>query len=109
MSEDADVKFEARIGLLDHQIEQKEREKAEKIAELKSCEKNTQGFKIAGIATLAATGAGVIGNIALHEKLSSGGSGSGGGAGEAKGAAADTRSQEEVSADNEALFAELGI
>ena len=38
-------------------------------AEIAECEENTHGYKIAGIATLAATGVGVVGNIALHNKI----------------------------------------
>ena len=55
-------------------------------AEIAACEENTHGYKIAGVATLAATGVGVVGNIALHNKIKEaqkGGTrgGSGGGAG----------------------------
>jgi hypothetical protein len=38
-------------------------------ADLESCEKNTRGFKIAGISTLAATGVGVVGNIKLAQEI----------------------------------------
>ena len=38
-------------------------------AEIAACEENTHGYKVAGIATLAATGVGVVGNIALHNKI----------------------------------------
>ena len=37
--------------------------------EIESCQKNTKNYKIAGVATLAATGVGVIGNISLHNKI----------------------------------------
>ena len=59
-------------------------------ADLESCEKNTRGFKIAGISTLAATGVGVVGNIKLAQEIEKqktlkgkggGGSGAGGGHG----------------------------
>lgn len=55
-------------------------------ADLESCEKNTRGFKIAGISTLAATGVGVVGNIKLAQEIEKqktlkgkGGGGAGGG------------------------------
>ena len=52
-------------------------------AELDACQKNTRGYKIAGIATLGATAGGVYGNIKLHEKIEKtsgrGGGGRGGG------------------------------
>lgn len=57
-------------------------------ADLESCEKNTRGFKIAGISTLAATGVGVVGNIKLAQEIEKqktlkgkGGGGAGGGHG----------------------------
>ena len=55
-------------------------------AELDACEENTRKFKIAGVATLGATGVGVVGNIALHNEIkkieqSKNGGGYGGGAG----------------------------
>ena len=37
--------------------------------EIAACEDNTHKYKIAGVATLAATGVGVVGNIALHNKI----------------------------------------
>ncbi len=75
-------------------------------AELESCEKNTRGYKIAGISTLAATGVGVVGNIALHNKIKEAQkgatrSGSGSGAG---GVAKDTRSEEQKANDDCAMF-----
>lgn len=71
-------------------------------AELESCEKNTRGYKIAGISTLAATGVGVVGNIALHNKIKEaqkGGTRSGLGS-YAKHVIQDTRSEEQK-ADSE--------
>lgn len=59
-----------RLDMLNAQIATLERQRAEKYAELKKCEKETQGFKIAGISTLAATGVGIYANIALHNTLS---------------------------------------
>ena len=64
-------------------------------SDLESCEKNTRGYKIAGIATLGATGVGVVGNIKLAQEIEkqkilkgrgggggyAGGGGSGGGGG----------------------------
>ena len=55
-------------------------------ADLDACEKNTRGYKIAGISTLAATGVGVVGNIKLAQEIEKqkilkgkgGGAGSGG-------------------------------
>ncbi len=38
-------------------------------ADLESCEKNTRGYKIAGISTIAATGVGVAGNIKLAQEI----------------------------------------
>ena len=61
--------------------------------ELESCEKNTRGYKIAGISTLAATGVGVVGNIALHNKIQEaqkGGTRSGSGSGGNGGVQVDT-------------------
>ena len=74
-------------------------------AEIESCENNTHGYKIAGIATLAATGVGVVGNIALHNKIKEvqkGGthSGSSGGSGVAQ----DTRSTEQKVSEECQMF-----
>ncbi len=70
-------------------------------ADLESCEKNTRGFKIAGISTLAATGVGVVGNIKLAQEIEKqktlkgkGGGGYSGGGG-AGGPKADTRTEEQ--------------
>lgn len=38
-------------------------------SDLEACEKNTHGFKIAGISTLTATGVGVVGNIKLAQEI----------------------------------------
>ena len=62
-------------------------------ADLESCEKNTRGYKIAGISTIAATGVGVVGNIKLaseieKQKLLKGRGGAGGAIGGAGGVAA---------------------
>ena len=65
-------------------------------AEIAECEDNTHKYKIAGISTLAATGVGVVGNIALHNKIQAaqkGGTRSGSVG--ASDVAQDTRSEEQ--------------
>lgn len=64
---------------LDSQIMELEHTRNELRDKLNTCEDKQKKNKIAGIATLATTGAGVTGNILLHqsiEKKSGGGSGS---------------------------------
>ena len=73
--------------------------------EIAECEDNTHKYKIAGVATLAATGVGVVGNIALHNKIkeaTKGGthSGSSGGSGVAQ----DTRSTEQKVSEECQMF-----
>ena len=70
-------------------------------SDLESCEKNTRGYKIAGISTLTATGVGVVGNIKLAQEIEKqkllkgkGGGYVGGGSG-AGGPKADTRTEEQ--------------
>ena len=70
-------------------------------SDLESCEKNTRGFKIAGISTLAATGVGVVGNIKLAQEIEKqkilkgkGGGYAGGGSGVA-GVGTDSRTTEQ--------------
>jgi len=71
-------------------------------SDLEACEKNTRGYKIAGISTLAATGIGVVGNIKLAKEIEEqkllkgrGGTGAiGGGAGGGK-PGTDTRTTEQ--------------
>ena len=58
-----------RIQMLDAQIEKLERERADKLATLQQCEKQSKNFKIAGLSTLALTGVGVYANIKLNDKL----------------------------------------
>lgn len=67
-----------QLQQLENEISQLEAKYNKKSAELQACEKSSQNFKIAGIATLAGTGAGVMGNIALRKKYAekNGGSGS---------------------------------
>ena len=70
---------------IDMQIHELEVRRDELKKQIADCEQNTRGYKIAGIATLGATGVGVVGNIALHneikkiEQSKSGGGYSGGG------------------------------
>jgi hypothetical protein len=77
---------------IDMQIHELQQRRNALQAELDACEENTRKFKIAGIATLGATGVGVVGNIALHNEIKkieqskngggySGGRGDGGGHG----------------------------
>lgn len=73
----ASADLDIRNQMLDNEIEKLTMQRDEKYAELQKCEKNTKGFKIAGITTLVATGIGVVGNIKLSEKLK--GKNSGGG------------------------------
>ena len=60
--------LDARNQMLDAEIERLTNERDTKYNALKKCEENTEGFKIAGITTLAATGLGVYGNIKLYQK-----------------------------------------
>ena len=75
----ADADLDIRNQMLDNEIERLTMQRDEKYAELQKCEKNTKGFKIAGITTLVATGIGVVGNIKLSEKLKQKNGGSAGG------------------------------
>lgn len=82
-------------------------------ADLEACEKNTRGFKIAGISTLAATGVGVVGNIKLAQEIEKqktlkgkGGGYAGGGSG---GTVADTQTQEQRDESSCNEFVKLGI
>ena len=68
----ADANDEMKIQILDSQIESLTRERDEKYTKLKQCEQKTNGFKIAGISTLVATGFGVYGNIKLAQRLRDG-------------------------------------
>ena len=54
------------IDMQIHELEQRRDELKKQIAE---CEQNTRGYKIAGIATLGATGVGVVGNIKLAQEI----------------------------------------
>lgn len=57
------------VDMLDHRINELTQQRDALRAELDACKQNTQKFKVAGIATLGATGLGVVGNIALHNKI----------------------------------------
>ncbi len=76
----------AETDYIDIQIHELQQRRDALQAELDACEENTRKFKIAGVATLGATGVGVVGNIALHNEIkkieqSKNGGGYGGGAG----------------------------
>lgn len=81
----------AETDYIDIQIRELQQRRDALKAELDACEENTRKFKIAGIATLGATGVGVVGNIALHneikkiEQSKNGGGYSGGAGGDAGG------------------------
>lgn len=85
-------------------------------SDLESCEKNTRGYKIAGIATLGATGVGVVGNIKLAQEIEKqkilkgrGGGGYVGGGSGAAGTVADTQTQEQRDESSCNEFIKLGI
>lgn len=85
-------------------------------SDLESCEKNTRGYKIAGIATLGATGVGVVGNIKLAQEIEKqkllkgrGGGGYAGGGSGAAGTVADTQTQEQRDESSCNEFIKLGI
>ena len=54
---------------IDMQIQELEQRRDELKKQIAECEQNTRGYKIAGIATLGATGVGVVGNIKLHNEI----------------------------------------
>lgn len=84
----ADTNDEIKLQMLNSQIEELTKERDKKYEELKQCEKTTNGFKIAGISTLVATGVGIYGNVKLHQKLT-------GKTGGGKGMPGDNRSKEQ--------------
>ena len=55
--------------ILDSEIDRLTKQRDEKFEALQKCEQTTKGFKIAGIATLAATGVGIYGNIKLSQQI----------------------------------------
>ena len=75
------VQLQSELAALDSEIAQLEAEHEKKTSLLQACEKKSDNLKTAGIVTLAGTGVGVAGNIALHKKYTEGGSGSGGASG----------------------------
>ena len=88
----------AETDYIDIQIHELQQRRDALQAELDACEENTRKFKIAGVATLGATGVGVVGNIALHNEIkkieqSKNGGGYGGGA--VGGVQMDTQSDEQ--------------
>ncbi len=72
------VQLQSELAALDSEIASLEAEYEKKTSLLQTCEKKSNNLKTAGIVTLAGTGVGVAGNIALHKKYTDGG-GSGGG------------------------------
>ena len=89
----------AETDYIDVQIRELQQRRDALQAELDACEENTRKFKIAGVATLGATGVGVVGNIALHNEIkkieqSKNGGGYGGGGGSGGAIKVDTRSTE---------------
>ena len=98
----AGADLDIRNQMLDNEIERLTMQRDEKYAELQKCEKNTKGFKIAGITTLVATGIGVVGNIKLSEKLKQKNGGS------VKSARViDNRPQEEKNEDSNDVLCDL--
>ena len=73
------VQLQSELAALDSEIASLEAEYEKKTSLLQTCEKKSNNLKTAGIVTLAGTGVGVAGNIALHKKYTDSGSGSGGG------------------------------
>ncbi len=57
------------MDYIDMQIQELEQRRDELKKQIAECEQNTRGYKIAGIATLGATGVGVVGNIKLHNEI----------------------------------------
>lgn len=93
--------LDMRNQMLDREIERLTLQRDEKYEALQKCEKNTKGFKIAGITTLVATGVGVVGNIKLSEKLK----GNSGGVQNAR--VIDNRPQEEKNDDSHNVLCDL--
>jgi hypothetical protein len=95
------VSDDIQLQILNARIEKMETERAAKYEQLKKCEKETKGFKIAGIVTGATAVAGIATNIALNAKLKSMSATRGGG-GEIRGA--DMRPASEKCADELDLY-----
>ena len=101
----------AETDYIDIQIHELQQRRDALQAELDACEENTRKFKIAGVATLGATGVGVVGNIALHNEIkkieqSKHGGGYGGGRGTVN---VDTQTQEQRDESSCREFEKLGI
>ena len=101
----------AETDYIDIQIRELQQRRDELKAELDACEENTRKFKIAGVATLGATGVGVVGNIALHNEIkkieqSKNGGGYSGGRGTVN---VDTQTQEQRDESSCREFEKLGI
>ena len=104
----------AEMDYIDMQIRELQQRRDALQAELDACEENTRKFKIAGVATLGATGVGVVGNIALHNEIkkieqSKNGGGYGGGSAGGGAPKADNRSDEQKDKDACQEFINLGI
>ena len=99
----ADMNLDLRNQMLDSEIAKYTTTRDEKYSALLQCEKTTQGFKIAGITTLIATGVGVYGNIKLAQKAN-GSSRSGGG----NARIVDTRPQEKKNDESCQLLCSVG-
>jgi len=101
----ADASDDMKLQILNSQIETLTKERDEKYAKLKQCEKTTQGFKIAGISTLVATGFGVYGNIKLAQRLREEKTGSS----NRGGVQTDTRSEEQIIDGECVMFCNDGV
>ena len=99
--------LDLRNQILEREIERLTQERDTKYEALKKCESTTQGFKIAGITTLVATGVGVYGNIKLAQRLKGSGSGGGSGGG-ASARVVDNRPQEEKNDDSCQVLCSVG-
>ena len=93
--------------MLNAQIEKLEQEYSEKLAALQQCEKQTKGFKIAGITTLALTDVGIYANIKLAEQLKKTSGGSGGNGGPVS--PTDNRSQSDKNCESVRDLLDLGL
>ena len=101
----------AETDYIDIQIRELQQRRDALQAELDACEENTRKFKIAGVATLGATGVGVVGNIALHNEIkkieqSKNGGGYSGGRGTVN---VDMQTQEQRDESSCREFEKLGI
>ena len=103
----ANADTDMRIQMLDAQIERLERERTSRLADLQDCEKKTNGFKIAGLSTLALTGIGVYAYVKLNEKLKNQGSNYHGPRGNSN--IIDARSQDDKDCASVRELFELGL